>query len=244
MPTKIEWCDETINPVVGCSKISDGCLNCYAEKMAWRLNRMGHPKYQDVVDKNGWTGKHHADLNPFHELPKKPKKVFVISMGDLFHENLRDSTIDFIFYAMRGYPQHTYMLLTKRPERMAFYFKKRVSLECIQGIPNLWLGVTVESPKYLNRIDVLLKIQAEIHFVSIEPMLAYMGISKYLHQPPCKDGAERSLLDWVIAGPETGPGKRECKPEWIRSLYEQCQDANVPFFDKTKKEWLAREFPK
>jgi len=243
MPTKIEWCDETINPIVGCSKVSEGCERCYAEKMAYRLKRMGHPKYQNVVDKNGWTGKHHADLNPLHELPKKPKKVFVVSMGDLFHENLRDSTIDMIFYAMRDYPQHTYMLLTKRADRMAFYFKKRIDRECVRGIPNLWLGVTVESPKYLPRIDVLLKIHAEIHFVSIEPMLSYMDISEYLYQPPCKDGVERSLIDWVICGPETGPGKRDCNPKWIERIFIQCQAAGIPFFDKTKKNCLAREFP-
>jgi len=244
MATKIEWCDETINPIVGCSKISDGCQNCYAEKMAWRLNRMGHPKYQQVVDAGGWTGKQHCTLNPFYGLPKKPKKVFVCSMGDLFHKNLRGSTIDMIFYAMREYPQHTYMLLTKRPDRMDFYFKKRVSQKCLKEIPNLWLGVTVESPKYLDRIDVLLKMRAAVKFVSIEPMLDFMDIKKYLYWPPCADGTKRSLIDWVIAGPETGPGARLCPAGAIDNLYDQCLMSGIPFFDKTKKNWLAREFPK
>jgi len=236
MPTKIEWCDETINPIVGCSKISEGCRNCYAEKMAWRLKCMGHPKYQDVVDKNGWTGKIAADLSQFHSLPRKPKKVFVISMGDLFHENVPDGSIAMVFYAMRDYPQHIYMLLTKRPDRMEYFLKRRISPRCIKGISNLWLGITVESSSCLWRIDELLKIPAAVRFISFEPMLELIEFDQFWN--PLGVG-----IDWVIAGPETGPGKRKCKPVWIENLYEQCQDSGIPFFDKTKNDWLAREFP-
>ena len=231
--TKIEWCHETINPIVGCSKVSEGCQNCYAEKMAWRLKCMGNPKYQDVVDHNGWTGEIAGDMNQFHSLPKKPRKVFVVSMGDLFNENVRDQAVDMIFYAMRDYPQHTYMLLTKRPDRMNYFLKKRISQSCLKGIPNLWLGITAENQKrYDERWPILSKIPAAVKFVSLEPALERINIDIFAPWP-----------DWVIWGPETGPGKRPFKDEWALSVYEQCQEKGIPFFDKTKKNWLAREFP-
>jgi len=255
MPTKIEWCDETINPIVGCSKISEGCQNCYAEKMAWRLKCMGIPKYQDVVDRNGWTGKIAGDLEQFHSLPKKPKKVFVVSMGDLFHENVRNGSIAMVFYAMRDYPQHTYMILTKRPDCMAYFLKRRISPNCIKGIPNLWLGVTAENQKRWDERCFFLDIPASKHFVSFEPLLEAIEIESY-PCPQCNslnpqivwpcpycNGRRFKWPDWVIAGPETGPGKRECKPELIESLYDQCYEAGIPFFDKTKNNWIAREFP-
>ena len=254
MPTKIEWTDETINPIVGCSKISSGCAHCYAEKMAWRLKCMGIPKYQDVVDRNGWTGEIRGDLGQFYKLPKKPKKVFICSMSDLFHENLGDGSRVMVFYAMRDYPQHTYMILTKRPDRMAYFLRRRISPNCIKAIPNLWLGVTAENQKRADeRISILLQIPAAIRFVSVEPMLNSIDIRNYVLPPHTTLGLNgetkyytpylNSRLDWVIVGPETGPGKRECKPEWIEDLYDQCKAAGVPFFDKSKKNWIAREFP-
>jgi len=244
MPTKIEWCDETINPIVGCSKISDGCQNCYAEKMAWRLKCMGVPKYQDVVDKNGWTGKIGVDMSVFDKLPKTPKKIFVSSMGDLFHENVTDKQLDSIFAniaydafypisALFNKQPHTYLLLTKRPERIA----NSPHPEHFARWTNIWLGVTAENQKRADeRIPTLLQIPAAVRFVSIEPMLEPVDLDDFW-------GAPGVGLDWVIVGPETGPGKRECKPEWIRDLYEQCQESGVPFFDKTKTNWIARESP-
>jgi len=263
MPTKIEWCDETINPIVGCSKISEGCRNCYAEKMAWRLKCMGIPKYQDVVDKNGWTGKIGIDIHGFNKVPKaiKAKKIFISSMGDLFYSGVSDKQIFETFDAMRHthFLHHTWQILTKRPVRMSEVINKydRHGLPC-----NIWPGVTVESSKYLHRIEELLQIRAAVRFVSVEPMLGEIDISQWLDPYRgldytylncikngliSKDQAEAlkvPSIDWVIAGPETGPGKRKCKPVWIENLYEQCQAAGVPFFDKIKNNWLAREFPK
>jgi len=242
MPTKIEWCDYTINPVVGCSKISEGCQNCYAETMAWRLKCMGIPKYQDVVDENGWTGQVGVDMSVFDGLPKKPKKIFISSMGDLFHSAVPDDVRVEIFKKISQLENHIFMILTKRPNRMLTFFATEHSKFNMAG--NCWFGVTVESPEYLHRISVLLKFRATVLFVSIEPMLQYMDIYEYLYWLPCLDGRDRSLLNWVIAGPETGPGKRECKPEWIEDLFQQCSEAGVPFFDKRKSNYLTREFPK
>ena len=239
--TKIEWANYTINPIVGCSKISEGCLNCYAEKMAWRLKCMGIPKYQDVVDKNGWTGKIGVDMSVFDKLPKTPKKIFVTSMGDLFHENVTDKQIDNVF-AQIAYDQcwplaglfnerlHTYLLLTKRPGRIL----NAGHPEHFARWPNIWLGVTAENQKrYDERWSILSKIPAAVKFVSIEPALEYVNIDIFTPWP-----------DWVIWGPETGPGKRPCNPKWAKKTYELCKDANIPFFDKSKKNWLAREFPR
>lgn len=258
--TKIEWCDETINPIVGCSKISPGCQNCYAEKMAWRLKCMGNPKYQDVIDRNGWTGQIHCDLGQFHSLPKSPKKVFVVSMGDLFYENISDGSIAMVFYAMRDYPQHTYIVLTKRPGRMKFFFKRKISPNCIKGIPNLWLGVTAENQKEANRrVGILSRIQAAILLVSVEPMLGEVdltyfkcpGCGKVYHwhqsrkavrlncpgcweEIPCDTAHKHRVKPgWVICGAETGPGARPMKLEWARDLRDQCKRDNIPFFFKS-----------
>ena len=251
MPTKIEWCDETINPIVGCTKISAGCKNCYAEKMAYRLKSMGIKKYQGVVDKNGWTGFLGVDFSVFDKLPKKPKRIFIGSMGDLFHDHVSIMYHFQIFKTISEFPQHTFLMLTKRPERM---------LSVVQRMPvcdNLWLGVTVEHPDYLWRIEELLKIPAPVRFVSIEPMLEEINLT-YVEKNEewynfltgqCENGLIKTgvfqsrKIDWVIAGPETGPGARPCNPDWIKKLYEQCKEAGIPFFDKRKKGWLAREFP-
>jgi len=240
MSTKIEWCDETINPIVGCTKISEGCQNCYAEKMAWRLKCMGHPQYQDVVDENGWTGKIGFDLDKIERLPmpRKGKRFFVVSMGDIFNKDVSDNQRDQVFYCLRFRPRHTNIILTKRPGHMKRYFEG-----CRErGVPvlfweshglKLWKGVTVENNEMgFFRLAILKKIPAAIKFVSVEPMLERVDFENHL-----------SWLDWVIVGPETGPWARECKPEWIESLYEQCKAAGVPFFDK-RKDYLVREFPK
>ena len=240
MSTNISWADETINPVVGCSKISEGCRNCYAEKMAWRLKCMDHPQYQDVVDKNGWTGKLGIDLGVFDKLPKKKaKKVFVCSMSDLFHENITDKQIDSVFTQM-AYDQcsplaglfnkrlHTFLLLTKRPERILTGHP-----EFFARWPDIWLGVTAENQKrYDERWTIASQIPAAVKFVSIEPALEYVNIDIFAPWP-----------DWVIWGPETGPGKRPFLDWWAEETYELCQLKGIPFFDKRKKP-LAKEFPK
>ncbi len=253
--SKIEWTDITINPIVGCTKISEGCQYCYAEKMAYRLKCMGISKYQDVVDKNGWTGKIGVDFSEtFNKLPKKPKKIFVSSMGDLFHENVKHDWIRRVLVETIAYPQHIYILLTKRPERMKHIV---VGYEDVLQ-PNLWLGVTAENQKRADeRIPILLQIPAAVRFVSVEPMLGPVDLTNLniqnitkidslngdhgIYKPMWFNGQK---LDQVICGPETGPKARPCKPKWIEGLYEQCKSAGVPFFDKRKTGWLAREFPK
>lgn len=262
--TKIEWCDETINPLVGCSKVSPGCQNCYAEKMAWRLKCMGNLKYEDVVDHNGWTGKISGDLGQFATLPKKPRKVFVVSMGDLFHENTSDGSIAMVFYAMRDYPQHTYMILTKRPKRMAFFLRRKISPNCIKEISNLWLGVTAENQQTADeRIPILLQISAAVRFVSVEPMLEAVDLRHVqtdlveidtltgnhgVYRP--LQGRSDNRLDWVICGAETGSGARPMELDWARDLRDQCKVVDVPFFFKsagkiqTPDDLMIREFPK
>jgi protein gp37 len=188
---------------------------------------------------------------------KKPRKIFVCSMGDIFHSKVPHIDHQDVFAVMHRFQQHIYMLLTKRP--------KNINTEEIQsGVyasvwqKNIWLGVTTENQKRADeRIPTLLQIPAAVRFVSIEPMLGpvdliyrpqgYMaGWRNYLNGQWEKLGSgimTTTKLDWVIAGPETGPGARECKPEWIEDLYEQCKAAGVPFFDKRKENWIAREFP-
>jgi protein gp37 len=246
--SKIEWTDITINPIVGCSKISPGCYHCYAEKMAYRLKCMGVKKYQAVVDENGWTGKIGVDFSDtFKKLPKKPKKIFVSSMGDLFHEKVNWNDQYKIFEMAYLYQYHTFILLTKRPQNLLRYYDsiffhlKRNYNFGGEYRENIWLGVTAENQKRADeRIPILLQIPAAVRFVSVEPMLERVNIfsGKYI------DINNPQWVDWVICGPETGPGARPCKPEWIEDLYEQCKAAGVPFFDKRKTGWLAREFPK
>ena len=236
MMSKIEWCDITINPIVGCTKISEGCQNCYAEKMAYRLKCSGIRKYQDVVDKDGWTGKIGVDKTALMMLPGKPKKIFISSMGDFFHNNVGVLTMDLVFKIVKLNPQHTFIFLTKRIERVLDLFHPK------KYLPNLWLGVTAENQKRADeRIPVLLQIPAAVRLVSVEPMLERVDL-----EIPWGQGIGDLIienLNWVICGPETGPKARPCKTEWIEDLYHQCKSAGVPFFDKRKTGWIAREYP-
>ena len=224
--TKIEWANKVWNPVTGCTPISEGCQHCYAARMAKRLaGRYGYPSGDGFA-----VTFHQARLNePLRW--KKPRKVFVCSMGDLFHDDVPDDWIKQVFNSMvTDVLQpclHTYMILTKRQNRMAEFFAKNAR-HGTKPWPNIWLGVTAENQARADeRIPILLSIPAAKHFVSVEPML----------EPVPLYG-----LDWVIAGPETGPGARECKPEWIQDLADQCSGANVPFFDK-RKNFIRREWP-
>lgn len=220
--TKIEWTDYTINPIVGCSKISAGCKNCYAEKMAWRLKCMGIPKYQDVVDENGWTGRMHRDMTVFNGLPKKSKKVFVGSMCDLFHDQVPINWVGRILDKFIDYPQHTFMILTKRPKGMKWVFRNMPHVG-FNSLNNTWLGVTAENQKRADeRIPILLQIPAAVRFVSIEPMLERIDLTQYLH---CG-------INWTIIGAESGPKKRFFDPKWAESIISQCKKANVPVFYK------------
>jgi protein gp37 len=205
----IEWTDATWNPVTGCSKISPGCKHCYAERMAKRLQAMGQPNYANGFD---------VTLQPHMlELPlewKRPRRIFVNSMSDLFHQDVPLSFIKKVFSVMRRANWHQYQLLTKRSERLL-----EVS-PLLTWESHIWIGVSVENDDYTPRIDDLRKTGADVKFLSLEPLL----------------GPLRRLnlrgIDWVIVGGESGPGARPMDPEWVRDIRDQCIRANVPFFFK------------
>lgn len=230
MSTKIEWADMTINPVVGCTKCSDGCRSCYAERFAARMVRHPNPKisgkYADVVDEHGkWTGKtnitDHMDFSKLYGM-RKSKRIFVGSMTDLFHASVSIETLRDIFSSMSLCSQHTFMLLTKRPERMADFLRENFPTP----LPNVWLGVTVCNHDELWKLDTLREIPAALRYVSFEPLLSGLG----------KVNLEG--IGWVICGGETGPGARPMHPDWVRDLRDQCQGARVPFFFKGWGEWV------
>lgn len=244
MKTKIEWCDETWNTIRGCSRISEGCRNCYAEKIAYRFSGKDQP-YEGLIAKTGqWNGQ----IKPVPEKLteplrwKKPRKIFVNSMSDLFHENAPDYLIDQVFSIAARCPQHTFMILTKRPESMCDYMNARLTRKSIFNralkiktknpllgswpLPNVWLGVSVEDQATANeRIPHLLQTPATVRWISAEPLLGEIDLSAFAE------------IDWVVAGGESGPGARPSHPEWFRFLRDQCQTANVSFFFKQWGEW-------
>jgi len=249
MSTKIQWVQnndgsqgETWNPIVGCSKISEGCRNCYAERMAKRLKAMGLPQYQEVVDENGWTGymayAHDVLFQP--DKWKKPRMIFVGSMNDLFHPSIPAHRIQAVMAIIATSRRHTFQILTKRAERMAEYCSEN-------PVPdNVWLGVTAENQQTADeRIPHLLRINASVRFVSVEPMLGAVDLQPYLQYPPLHDNYKMSFswqewrgLDWVICGGESGPNARPMHPDWARSLRDQCADSGTPFFFKQWGEWI------
>jgi protein gp37 len=207
--TSIEWTDATWNPVTGCTKISSGCKNCYAERLSLRLQAMGNPSYS-----NGFDVTLHEDLL---ELPlkwKKPQNIFVNSMSDLFHEKIPVEFIKRVFEVMRRADWHRYQILTKRSERMLELSPQ------LRWAPHIWMGVTVEKQAYDFRIEHLRRTGAAVKFLSLEPLLSpifYINL----------DG-----IDWVIVGGESGPGARPMQKEWAIDIRNQCQDKGVPFFFK------------
>ena len=207
--TKIEWTDSTWNPVTGCSKITAGCVNCYAEKMAQRLKAMGQDKY-----KNGFKISLHEDvLNEPLKL-KKPHTIFICSMSDLFHKDVSFDFIDKVMAVIKQTSQHRYQLLTKRAERMAKYFKTR-------HIPtNVWLGTSVENQKTKSRMDYLRELNCSTNFLSCEPLIEDLGELKL------------NNIDWVIVGGESGMSARPMKKEWVLNIKEQADKQNVAFFFK------------
>mgnify|MGYP000888739363 FL=1 len=214
METKIEWTEKVWNPSIGCTKISDGCKNCYAESFAKRLQSMGMEDYKD-----GFKFKilPHRLNEPLKI--KKPQKFFVNSMSDLFHDDMPDEYLNQIFDVINQTPQHTYQILTKRVENMYIYFQNH-------NVPqNVWLGVTVENSKYSYRIDFLKKINATIKFISFEPLIDSAG------------KIDLTDIDWVIVGGESGYNGRPMKPEWVNEIYLQCQEKNIPFFFKQWGTW-------
>lgn len=209
MKSRIEWTEYTWNPVTGCSKISDGCMNCYAERMARRLKAMGNMRYR-----NGFNVTLHHDLIDLPLKWNRPKIIFVNSMSDLFHEKVPLSFIRRIFKTMERADWHIFQILTKRSGRLAKLATK------FEWPPNVWMGVTVESEKYAYRIAELNKVPAAIKYLSLEPFLTPIS------ELPT-DG-----IDWVIVGGESGPSCRVMKADWVRSIRDQCLEAQVPFFFK------------
>lgn len=211
MATKssIEWTESTWNPVTGCTKISTGCKHCYAERMAKRLQAMGQPNYRDGFE----VRCHHQVLGAPMKW-KKPQMIFVNSMSDLFHNEVSASFIDEIFFTMNETPWHTYQVLTKRAGRMAKLAGR------FDWSKNIWMGVTVETAKHVDRIDHLREVPSAVRFLSLEPLLGPLPNLNL-------DG-----IDWVIVGGESGPGARQMKKEWVEDLRDQCLSAKVPFFFK------------
>ena len=207
--TTIEWTEVTWNPVTGCSKVSPGCLNCYAERMAKRLQAMGQRNYRD-----GFAVRTHDHML---ELPLKwvkPRMVFVNSMGDLFHEKVPDAFIQRVFEVMDSTPRHTYQLLTKRADRL-------VEVASLLPWPrNVWMGVTVEDNEHLNRLERLREVPSAVKFLSIEPLLGPMA------------DLDLDGVDWVIVGGESGPGARPMRRDWVIDIRDACIGEAVPFFFK------------
>lgn len=238
--TTIEWCirpgtkPETWNPTTGCNKVSQGCKNCYAEVMHKRLQKMMPSKYsQPFLD---GAVAHEDTLNiPFKW--KSPRTVFVNSMSDLFHKDIPFEFTSNVFQVMRDTPQHTYIILTKRPENMMYFFSGRFYNDVAkEPLPNVWVGVSVEDQATANeRIPYLLSTPAAVRFLSCEPLLG-----KILLKADWVVG--KYPINWVIVGGESGNNARPMHPNWVRSLQVQCKVTPMPFFFKQWGEWLPIEF--
>ncbi len=207
--SSIEWTEATWNPVTGCSKVSPGCMHCYAERMANRLAAMGQARYT-----NGFNVTLQQDLI---ELPlrwKKPRKVFVNSMSDLFHKDVPASFIQDCFAVMNQAEQHTFQVLTKRPDRVAGLASE------IEWGDNIWMGTSVESSDYSWRAKAIARVPARVRFLSVEPLLGPVP------RLPLQN------IEWVIVGGESGPGARPMRVEWVRAVRDRCVKRGVPFFFK------------
>lgn len=250
--TRIEWADATWNPIIGCTQISTGCENCYAAKMAYRLSRMGKRDYDKVVDakERTWNGKTFLREDELARVKRlrKPRRIFVSSMGDFFHENVPDEWRDRVFDAIGKNSPHTFIFLTKRPEVAARYLKPEHLGQ------KIWIGVTAETQAIANeRIPILLlQIPAAVKFVSLEPLLEKITLTKLVHWPAAYLNAlygeyidlagykSMPVLNWVICGGETGQGARMMKEEWAISIRDQCKAYDVPFFFKKKGQAWCR----
>ncbi len=225
--TAIEWTDATWNPVAGCSIVSAGCKNCYAMQMAKRLEAMGMEKYKGLIKKTGkntvWNGVIREDIDSL-AIPykwKKPRKIFVNSMSDLFHEDVSDKFILSVWDVMKNTPHHNYQILTKRPKRMA-----KVLSDTIEDIlPNVWLGTSIEDARVIDRVDYLRKVPAKIRFISFEPLIGSVG------------NIDLSNIHWAIVGGESGSKARIIKEEWIDEIYQQCLNYSTAFFFKQWGTW-------
>lgn len=293
----IVWTEQTWNPLRGCTRVSAGCINCYAESMAARFCGAGQP-YEGTInpETKRWSG--NIKLVPEHlQDPlrwKRPRMVFVNSMSDLFHESVPDEFIDKVFAVMALASQHIFQVLTKRPERMRIYMNSPDRNVCIQNVvddmeswdgnfipsdqsaplikewplPNVWLGTTVENQEAADeRIPLLLQTPATVRWISAEPMVGSVDLTKIPHRigygcSPCSgcdeavfmdalsgatycktgcDGPNMPSIDWVVCGGESGTNARPMHPEWARSLRDQCAAAGVPFLFKQWGEWAPHQ---
>lgn len=218
--TSIEWTDATWNPVAGCTILTAGCTNCYAMRMAARLEAMGVQKYVGTTRKSGgrakWTGKIVLDETALQvpETWSKPRRVFVNSMSDLFHTDVPEEFVRKVWDVMARTRHHTYQILTKRPDRMAEILQK----DGFKVLPNVWLGTSVEDSRVLHRLDELREVPAAVRFVSYEPLIGSVA------------GGELRDIHWAIVGGESGPNARPMDPRWIDEIFDQCTDADAAFF--------------
>ena len=279
MRTSIDWTDHTLNPgLYGCTEVSPACRNCYAAKMAHRQEHMGnYPVGTTKKSAAGihWSGRVTVDYDriekAFAKLPKrKPARVFVTSMSDLFHEDVPFEFVDRVFVEMSRRQHLTFQVLTKRAERMLAYAKHRDQRGRIWP-PNVWAGTTVEDQKRADeRIPHLLRVPAKVRFLSCVPLVGPVDLSVYLNPvdeccggdgmggcpglEPCHMGRwpldgdpdqpmslHFASIHWVITGGESGPGARPSNPEWFRSLRDQCAEAGVPFFFKQWGRWVGEK---
>jgi protein gp37 len=225
--SKIEWTDATWNPVTGCTKVSPGCDHCYAETFAERFRGVPGHHFENGFDVQLRPDKLDQPLRW-----KRPRRVFVNSMSDLFHADVPEAYIAGVFAVMARAPQHTFQILTKRPGRMRSLmrsgdFQTRVLAHDVERwpLPNVWLGVSAEDQRWADiRIPVLLDSPAAVRFVSAEPLLDAMDLQPYLH--------EVEHIDWLIVGGESGRGARPMDLEWVRNLRDQCEESPTAFFYK------------
>ncbi|WP_026798280.1 DUF5131 family protein, partial [Planktothrix prolifica] len=239
-------------PIVGCSRISAGCEKCYAETAAKTARLQQFPQYQKVAKWNGTVEFVESQLIKPYEW-KKSKKIFICSMADIFHENVLFDWVEEIFYMIENCPQHTFQILTKRPERMIEFFDWYIarnsdhSVELQWTMPdNIWLGVSCENQAIADkRIPLLMQIPAKVRFLSCEPLLEPINLSKFLpfdwsevaedwieSWPGIGSYSTNDYPSWVIAGGESGAGARPCHVDWLRDIASQCQSAKVPVFVK------------
>ena len=209
LSSSIEWTESTWNPLTGCTKISSGCTNCYAERMAMRLKAMGNPNYV-----NGFNITIHEDALQLPLKWRKPQTVFVNSMSDLFHEDVPEEFVFRVFDIMRRADWHCFQILTKRSKRLIDLSPR------LPWMPNIWMGVSVENLDYTFRIDHLRRTGANVKFLSLEPLLGPIS------------SISLEAIDWVIVGGESGPRSRLMKESWVTDIRNQCQEKKVPFFFK------------
>jgi protein gp37 len=243
--TKIQWAEKVWNPVTGCTKISPGCAHCYAEQFAARLSKIPNLKGKY---KYGFEFAIHYDAFDEPYKWRTPKRVFVTSMGDLFHEKVSNQWRDKVFEVIKQLPQHTFMLLTKRPENMLEYMRRNG----YEKLPNIWCGVSAENQQAANeRIPILLLIKSPVRFVSCEPLLGpvHFNINGVQTLENLKIAHKQyGKVDWVIAGGESGNRARPMHPDWVNEIVHQCSAHKTPLFFKSwgaysPLEYVLKKYP-